>query len=78
LGEGSVYGEYFYANKLPSTIRIIATTKGELIRVNCKDDVHTIENAFYKRIRHNSMRFPTDEELFSQYQLYLTQKLKQL
>lgn len=39
----------------------MGTTRGEFIRVSFKDDVHTIENALYKRIRHNSMRFPTDE-----------------
>jgi hypothetical protein len=42
LGEGSVYGEHFYTNKIPSTIRIVATSRGEVVRVNCKDDVHTI------------------------------------
>lgn len=42
LVEGNVYGEHFYTSKTPSTIRIIGTTRGEFIRVNFKDDVHTI------------------------------------
>lgn len=46
--------------------------------MNFKDDVHTVENALYKRIRQNAMRFPTDEELFDQYTIYLNQKMKQL
>ena len=69
--EGSVYGEHFYTGKIPSTVRIIGTSRGEFIRVSFKDDVHTIENALYKRIRHNSMRFPTDEEPFSQFKFFL-------
>lgn len=53
-------------------------TRGEFIRVNFKDDVHTVENALYKRIRQNALRFPTDEELFDQFLIYLNQKAKQL
>ena len=73
-----MYGEHFYAGKIPSTVRITGMTRGEFIKVNFKDDVHTVENALYKRIRQNALRFPTDEELFDQYFIYLHQKVKQL
>lgn len=59
--DGDVFGEYFYTNKLPSTVRIVSTSKGEMIKINFKDDIHSVENALYKRIRQNAQKYPNNE-----------------
>ena len=40
--DGDVFGEYFYTNKIPSTVRILSVSKGEVIKINFKDDIHSV------------------------------------
>ena len=61
LCEGDVFGEKYYLEKEPSSVKIVGVHRGEYIKVSFKDNISTIETPLYKRIRQNASRFPSDQ-----------------
>ena len=78
LAGGDVFGEHFYITKEPSNVRIVGANRGEFIKVSFREDIRSVDTPLSKRVKQNSLRYPTDEELLDQYKIYCEQKLRQL
>ena len=70
LTKDSVFGEYFLVNNAMSTVRIVATDRGEYAKVHLQEDIKSSNSVLSKRILEAASRFPSDTEIFEQYRMY--------
>jgi len=76
MTKDSVFGEYFLVNNVLSTVKIVATDRGEYAKVHLQEDIKASNSILSKRILEEAARFPTDLEVLEQYRLHLYEQYR--
>lgn len=71
MTKDSVFGEHFLVNNELSSVKIVATDRGEYAKVHLQEDIKSSNSILSKRILEAAARFPSDSEIFEHYRLYL-------